>query len=732
MDWTLLYRGEFSDLGRPTPREWQVDILRRATAADEEERPSVGVLTFETTPLVFEWDTSEKHECFAPCRCTLSLESPGDRTYTGLYSIEPGQIRINVYCAGKLFWAGLLDPEFYEEPFARYNHYAVKLTFTDFGIMRRRDFVGEGIVSVADVLRGALADAGLDDVPVNTSYISSVDSTTLKAIDLESICVMAANFYDEDGEAMTRRDTLEGVLAPLGLKIIQRGGAVYVYDLHGLYTTAPEKPIEWSSTNQTYGADKVANSVKITFSPYGSNTIIDGTIEHDGFLKNKTPMAFNVEAWWESGFGAVPVGFDICHGTAADAGEQPLTLSNGAQFFRIDAYHSGQNCAGVAWLYRGNTRNTYEQPALNSGVPVVGLGTLPSAFKPIITTRRAMVLGASAPGASDMRLRVSVNLLLDVRYNPFEAASLHNEEGDYDRLKNWANFGYIPCRLLLYDGDDNITHHYTNRPMVESNGSYDGAGACKWQTGPGSWGDMWLCWYDIDNRKSSTGFGGWATNKPCIGACTKALPTMNKYINSGDYLPLPPADGFIELQIAAGVYQFDEGDKRKHNDIESSMVRWMLYRDISVGYADKYFKEPANDDIEYFGYINAAAEDELRFDTVCGTIDTGLPGARGAYYVKNADGSYRPMGNISRGGSGDFTAERVLIGTLIGQYGERHDRLAGETDAVIGGPALRTDAALPGKKFMAISESYDVRAATSDLVLSQIVPDNYQPLITSV
>ncbi len=358
MKWVKIYTGEFQDLAREERHLWTVDITRRV----EDTAPApdtIGVLTFEKSPLVFEWGRAEKHDVFAPCRCTLSIESPGDRTYVGLYSIAPGEVKMNVCCDGKLFWSGLLDPEFYEEPYAYASRYAVKLTFTDFGIMKRQKFNLSGIVDIAGTIRAALDAAGLD-LRVDTRYVSSIDSAG-NVIDLGRICVQSSNFYDEEGEAMTWREVIEGMLRPLGLRIVQRGGAVYVHDLNGLYAGAPQVPVVWSAKDQTLKADKVFNSVRLTFSPYNSATLIDGKIEHKGLLSDTTPKSFLTQAWWDTGYNAMPAGFDICHGSAAAAGgKQPLTLSNGAEFFRIDAHASGADCSGVAW--RGSIAATRKAP----------------------------------------------------------------------------------------------------------------------------------------------------------------------------------------------------------------------------------------------------------------------------------------------------------------------------------------------------------------------------------
>lgn len=91
------------------------------------------------------------------------------------------------------------------------------------------------------------------------------------ALKLANLKVRSDNFYDEDGEAKTLADVIEGILQPLALRIVQRAGKVYVYDINGLYTKAAKKLIEWDGSSQTMGVDSVYNNAKITWSTYAQS-----------------------------------------------------------------------------------------------------------------------------------------------------------------------------------------------------------------------------------------------------------------------------------------------------------------------------------------------------------------------------------------------------------------------------------------------------------------------------
>ena len=256
----LRYAGEFLSQAGIT---WRVEILQEADQAFA----SVGALTFEADePLLIEWKKTDKEEVLCGSTATIRVESPGDRTYEDLYTIEVGKIRMDVYRAGLLYWSGALDPEFYEEPYERASKYPVSFTFSDFGILDRLKYNLSGMQTLYAILSDALGRSTINYTSIDQSLISSyLDSSKLT---LGALRVRSDNFYDEDGEATTLKETLEGILLPLGLRLVQRNGRIWVYDLNGAYTLAQQMQVEWNGASQTMGTDKVANNVKITWNTY--------------------------------------------------------------------------------------------------------------------------------------------------------------------------------------------------------------------------------------------------------------------------------------------------------------------------------------------------------------------------------------------------------------------------------------------------------------------------------
>ena len=255
------YQGEFIAVDGV---RWRAEIWQEADKAFA----TVGALEFDADePLTIEWSRKAKEEVICGATATLKIISPGDRTYADLYSVDVNRVRLDVYRNGSLYWSGAMDTEFYEEPYEQLNGYVVSLTFTDFGVWDRLKYDLTGLHTIGDIIDSAITRAGFLCGGVVASLISTkLDATT--ALTLDAIKVNSSNFYDEDGEASTLAEVIAGVLQPLALRIVQRAGAVRVYDLNALYNNAARKPIEWDGDSQTMSVDSVYNNAKVTWSPY--------------------------------------------------------------------------------------------------------------------------------------------------------------------------------------------------------------------------------------------------------------------------------------------------------------------------------------------------------------------------------------------------------------------------------------------------------------------------------
>lgn len=258
---------------------WKVDIYQEA----DEPFSSIGILRFPAdSPLVIEWAHTDKEEVICGSTASLTIVSPGDRTYEDLYIILPGSIRLEVLRNGLLYWSGALDPEFYEEPYSAFDEYEVKLTFSDFGILDRLKYDLTGTRTLENILQYALRRSKIQYGELNQDYLSTYLEEGGTRATLDKISVRSDNFYDEDGEACTLYEVIEGMLQPLALKLIQKNGKIWVYDLNGLYLHGITKGILWKSDDQIMGVDKVINNVKITFSPYSDGKLLGQEIKYTG------------------------------------------------------------------------------------------------------------------------------------------------------------------------------------------------------------------------------------------------------------------------------------------------------------------------------------------------------------------------------------------------------------------------------------------------------------------
>ena len=356
-------------------------------------------------PIVIEW-SGDKKETIIGSTCTVQLVSPYDGALQTLYTTDP-----RLWCclvsrkavgadSFSDVWFGWLDPEFYEEPFIAKKDYEVTLTFSDFGVLKRIIY---DPLDDTETLISILLQTRLQIFPVGDSYedrvITSI-STTLQdngAI-TSGISVRTANFTDEDGETMTWYDALEAVLKPLALRIEQRAGNLWVYDINalvGVQTIAdsyiiyfwddgePESYVssfstyesalqyaenlqelghntrieplethteanaasveaEWTSDDQRLSVDETFNNVKITFSPYAETTLLDGEkVEFtatETFAPVKNGYGHDASNEYES---------FLLHLADNTAQVDGITLGSGICPFKIEALQGGNDCRGV-------------------------------------------------------------------------------------------------------------------------------------------------------------------------------------------------------------------------------------------------------------------------------------------------------------------------------------------------------------------------------------------------
>ena len=271
-----------------------------------------------------------------------------------------------------------------------------------------------------------------------------------------------------------------------------------------------------------------------------------------------------------------------------------------------------------------------------------------------------------------------MDMLADPRYNPFEDAPEDgdgNENANYQEFLSWANQAFIPVAIVLYDSAGNALYHYKNDILTVNGRPARSVAACAswqvnnttadgWLPGEASFGDAWLSYYDEDLPQGlieGQGCLGWKTNrqsfgKPYASGARRKLyylknagniPTPQDwwYFDSfkdapdGQFIPYPPAGGYLEIRVYNGVYIFDDTDHFNQTPSVSGFyqqglydkLRWLLYKvpEMSVVRRNLAWDEEEIDDVEYryrVPYLSDRPRDipqEFRRSADPGTVSGG-------------------------------------------------------------------------------------------------------------
>lgn len=642
MEYITRYKGGFIAVNG---EEWNILVQMRedkySEPVDTEE------LTFEADEAaVLQWEARDKEEPLQGASLTLSVVSPGDRTYLDLYTVTPGAVRVLVYrgaeSADNLFWAGSLDPEFYEEPYERLDQYTVTLTFSDFGALQRfKPSFNDGAHSIAEYIQDAFTQAGLADV------VKIQDHTSTRFVQdggslLKDIYVRRENFTDEDGETLDYSEILQSLLQPLGMRMIQRSGRAAIYDINGICDIAPIAT-EWSSDSQTLGTDKVANMVKITFSPYGDAKVLDVELDKDNVTGGTREMIYDsmelseeTELEVEKGRGECLEGLYFYSECECKEGIVELTDER-AGFFRTEPIYTDADEYGIyavrpAYITGYATLSgfdggieTFVPHSDNPRLPYL-LGVTPpyyaTAAKPPESWTKTGALfrmpGVRVPSGNN-QIRITLPVLFDCRYNPFNSQAKYNGsiwcqaengmlveagfiEGERytEALKKFYNFVYVPVRILLY-GDDGNTWHFVNRTLCYYRTQQGEAvpafqhtyERCYWSTTPAEWNDCFLAYYNLEERIDDSGIGGgWKENRPICTRYIKDLPDSWSKKDAGEYIPAPPVPGTLVIEVGCGMVAntvhaencYESCNHRYWNFLGTDMPKGLIKDNVTPNY----------------------------------------------------------------------------------------------------------------------------------------------------
>lgn len=709
MKYLRYYSGFYSRDNIP----YRIEIWQDAEAAFDPER-----ITLAADPVEIEWAEVDKLEPVHSSSATLNMVSLSDRCFADLYTVAPGTIRLDILRNGALYWSGTLDTELFEEPYSYRDRYITTVTFSDFAVLDRMDWQDRGVKTMSEVLETCLAAAGF-----NRGVLEKRISTGLAegyTGDLFDDCsLMCDNFFDEDEEPSSIREVLDEMLRPFALRLKQKNGKLLLYDINGIYDTA-STAVQWRGTDAEMGVEPVYNKVTITFSPYASATLFDGTLAPDDILTDQADVAGEEMVYTDRTLNTE--GFRFTYGASGTRRLGKLELTDaGGRPFRIDPEYSGSNAAGVMWGYRTGTDWHGSRPQN----PVEGdYGTYPTmdTCHKMITLPKVRVLSNHDANGRRYRMRVTLSVLFDVRYNPFEPASRKNEEGNWDDFANWVNYGYIPVRILLYDDAGKARYYYDNH-MVRWNEdpTYGGTWKMMVESTQEDIQISWLSFYDLSNRESNTGFGGWQENKRALGYYSGKLTDSYIKAPTGELLPSLPISGYIEVMIYSGVWRRDNNDNYPFPHKVWTISRWLLYKDPKIEIVKDNGRDIEEEDIEVSAWINRQAKEGLDISTIIGTSQVLVPSGRG-YILKTSDLSI--LQTFHRASVTD-SLERLLAGTVYSNYARRMSTLNG-TVALIPSAEVLSDVSSDNAKYMLLSEVQNLAAETSEIKMAEIAPDSYE------
>ena len=747
------YEGSFLTRKNETIR---CEIWQEANSAFAQ----VGDLDFAgDNPVVIEWHEHAKHEPICGSTATIILESPGDRTYNDLFTVRPGTIRLDVYRAGSLYWSGLLDPETAEEPYTAGKNYYVNLTFSDLGILKRLKYNMTGMQTFSDILSDALLRSGINYGSLDTGFISSTLGHDIRALPA-NIKVLSDNFYDEEGAPMSLYDALEGIMQPLAQRMIQRGGRIVLYDLNGLYAGATPQQIAWASNGQVLSVDRVYNEAKVTFSPYAKDNLFP-EFEYTG-SKSLTDVQNDAGGSAEDSAVIYPD-----YNTGGDATDRSFAMVwsdesakglaaklSSAKYFRMIPILGGKDLSGVAlWFYTQRQQRSTISPLTREGAL-----PCPGASAEILRTEATFLPKLSQADASNCLIRICQGILFDTRYNPFTEATRYNEKWAYNEIQDKKEINArvrlicVPVKIELKDAPNgNVLYYYSNETYrYDIDAGYATPGSGVWvrrSQGTSTPDNACELFYEYPYKEDSNGFLG---NRQARNLLRKPLSAALEAADPGEYIPYPPAAGYLVVTVLAGVkfYSFSGihdywyivrsggGDNYCNpsyytslavmDDSEHRYFRWILFEapELEVVKSD-LTGTIDNEDVEYSGTINPDAEESLEISEICGSMSPVSPAARGLLY--KGDGEV--LSEMTRADRTN-SPEQLLIGTMLSHHADRMDVLSG-TAELWSGFTLLTDAALPAdttqprKKLLPVSIVERLREEEMEIRAVETVADDY-------
>lgn len=570
---------------------WSVEISIAGYEGKEQE-----IRLENDEPLVIEWLETRKTDVVQSSTCTLKVSNESDRQMIVLMSHT--NAICSVYRGNALYWQGMLDDCVYEEPYSFTNGYVTELVFSDFGFLNRAPFSMVGRHSIREIVDDCLGTARLDSLQV-TQMVSLV-SPKMVPISLEMLFVSCDRFKSSGslGDGPSKRDVLEEVLRPLGLRIMQKKGRIWIYDVEYLRDETNAVPVIWKGTDAYLRGAETFGLYEVSFDSDPEATIIDGSVNSDNW------HYVSSDRYWAEYRDSDGVTVQVLPGFFFEP--TLISMSQRTWLFRGRSYLSPCDDFGYARRARcydsvhATTRDLLETTTPMFVNAVGEMLRFQSEYLPLI------------PDINDYQLRISLDFLFTPKKNPFEDGEEYWNHPNWTSWYTWEKWKelvrvYIPVKLEVVDENGDAQAHYKNTSTLSGALHTLDPDQGEWLPGAGTWEEMLLSYYK-DNL-DETALDGWVTNRQTIGCDRRKLPGVYKKRKGGEYVPLPPIPGKLRLTISNGLVAIDGNIQTMLNNFDR-FIQWQLYRDpkVTVVRSNMINDEISKDDFKEQDAINFCAE----------------------------------------------------------------------------------------------------------------------------
>ena len=648
---------------------WQVEIDTVGYVGASQE-----IRLEHDEPLVIEWQETSKTDVVQSSACTLRVSVTKDRMMIGLMTNRNALCK--VYRNSQLYWTGLLDDSVYEEPYSFRQGYVTELTFSDFGFLNRVPFEMTGKQSVIAIVNDCLSSAQLGNLTVN-EYVSLKDATGTYTIPLGFVYLNTEIFANKDdswGDMVSKRKVLEDVLRPLGLRIMQKNGQIYIYDIEYLRDVIKDAvKVIWKGTDAYLKGGETYGRYEVDFDPSAEESISDGELDYDSDQWQNGQSYFATHYGYHTGHDT-DIGFYV--EIKNNLPVAPVNKSVNAKFFRTSSVLTDSSDIGVAWRIKCATRSYifgvfagFMDAQLVDNNPVIALGDVTTVFS-ILSSYLPLI-----PDRNDFQLRINLETLVSFRPNPLEDVSDDykvqqnwwlNYEGRWKALHNFAIL--IPVKLELLDDNDQVIYHYENassadvHAVVGSNDFYYcSVSPCdidsgQWVAGNSSqYGKMFLAYYkNFDFEPGGSDRDplvnrGWVGNRITPMSLWHPNGTLYSVRDDGEYIPLPPVAGRLRLTVGNGIFIYNPGNPLYYHfpiisDAEVYSIalnalgglRWHLFRNpkMTIVKAGRRNDSINTDDVYERAIVNQISDASISEDVKFGCYRKGIsPSALGLFFT---------------------------------------------------------------------------------------------------